>query len=86
MSTTRRVNVTLDEEHAQRLAALAKRSHVQEGTLARSLLSHAIDMAVFDADTASLTEMLDRIEGLSERLQLAEEQVRRGEGIPLDQL
>lgn len=37
-----RLGVTLDQEHAVRLARLAKRTHVQEGTPARSLLSVAI--------------------------------------------
>ena len=40
-----RLNVTLDPEHAARLARLAERTHVQEGTLARSLLSVAIEEA-----------------------------------------
>src|ERR1700749_164246 len=40
-----RLNVTLDPEHAARLARLAERTHVQEGPLARSLLSVAIEEA-----------------------------------------
>ena len=44
-----RLNVTLDPEHAARLAQLAERTHVQEGTLARSLLSMAIEEADPDA-------------------------------------
>jgi predicted transcriptional regulator len=40
---SRRVNITLDDEHAAKLSRLAQRVHVNEGTLARSLLSTAID-------------------------------------------
>lgn len=41
--------MTLDGERAAKLARLAERTHLQEGTLARSLLSQAID----DADIES---------------------------------
>jgi hypothetical protein len=44
-SPANRLNVTLDAEHAARLARLAERTHVHEGTLARSLLSSATDDA-----------------------------------------
>jgi hypothetical protein len=40
-----RVNVTLDELHAEKLRRLAERTHVNEGTIARSLLSSALDEA-----------------------------------------
>ena len=42
---TSRLNVTLDPEHAARLTRLAERTHGQEGTLARSLLSMASEEA-----------------------------------------
>ena len=38
-----RINVTLDDEYAARLTELAERLHVQEGTVARSLLSQALE-------------------------------------------
>ena len=38
-----RVNVLLDEEHAVKLSRLAARTYVNPGTLARSLLSTALD-------------------------------------------
>ena len=44
-STPRRLNVTLDDERAAKLARLAERMHVQEATLARSLLATALDEA-----------------------------------------
>jgi hypothetical protein len=39
MERNRRINVTLEPSYAQKLASLAERTHVQEGTLARSLLA-----------------------------------------------
>jgi hypothetical protein len=63
-----RVNVTLDGEHAAKLASLAERTHVQEGTLARSLLSQALDEA--DPDPEHVTRLLDGIDGAYEDAQL----------------
>jgi hypothetical protein len=53
----RRLNVTLDPERAEKLAKLAERTHVQEGTLARSLLSQALDEA--EPDPAHVVELLE---------------------------
>lgn len=80
----RRINVTLDEVHAHKLTKLAERTHVQEGTLARSLLSTALDDA--DPDATRITEILDAIPGAWERTQEGLAQAARGEGIPLDEL
>jgi predicted transcriptional regulator len=80
----KRINVTLDEEHAGKLSRLAERTHVQEGTLARSLLSTALDDA--DPDAARITEVLDAIPGSWERTQEGLAQAARGEGVPLDKL
>lgn len=82
--TAHRLNVTLDEEHAARLARLAERTHVQEGTLARSLLSMAIEEA--DPDARSIVAVLDGIPGACERAQLGLERARSGETIALDDL
>lgn len=76
--------MTLDEEHAGKLATLAARSHVQEGTLARSLLSSALDEA--DPEARRITEILDSIPGAWERTQEGLAQARRGEGVPLKDL
>ena len=81
---TYRINVLLDDEHAQRLKRMAEQAHAAEGTLARSLLSRAIDDAEIDGRT--MVEVLNGIPGARERLALAREQVARGEGIPLDEL
>jgi hypothetical protein len=80
----RRVNVTLDDEHAQKLAHLAAKAHLQEGTLARSLLSSALDQA--DPDPASITQILESIPGSWERVQQGLAEARRGDGTPLDEL
>ncbi len=81
---TNRVNVLLDDEHAQRLKRMAEQSHAAEGTLARSLLSRAIDDAEIDGRT--MVEVLNGIPGAGERIALARAQIARGEGIPLDEL
>lgn len=82
--SAKRINVTLDDEHAGKLARLAERTHVPEGTLARSLLSTALDDA--DPNAARITEILDAIPGAWERTQDGLDQAARGEGTPLDQL
>lgn len=79
-----RLNITLDAEYAEKLARLAQRVHVQEGTLARSLLSTALDDA--DPDARTVTEVLDAIAGAWERAQLGREQGRRGDTVQLDEL
>jgi hypothetical protein len=63
---------------------MAERTQTQEGTLARSLLSHAIDDA--DVDALNGAELLDGISGALERAQLGLEQARSGETIPVDKL
>ena len=60
---TNRVNVLLGEEHAAKLYSLADRTHVNAGTLARSLLSAALDQA--DPDAVTITALLDAIPGAS---------------------
>jgi enoyl reductase-like protein len=80
----RRLNVTLDSEHAERLARLAERMHMQEGTLARSLLSTAIEEA--DPDAHTITALLNGIPGALEHGQLGLRQAREGKTVPLDEL
>jgi hypothetical protein len=79
-----RLNVTLDPEHAARLALLAARTHVQEGTLARSLLSAALEEA--DPDATHIVAVLDGIPGAYERARRSLERARAGETISLDEL
>jgi len=73
---SRRLNVSLDKHRAAKLDRLADRAHVPGGTLARSLLSAAIDDADPDAD--SITEILEGIPRLGTRLEEAEAQVGAG--------
>jgi hypothetical protein len=79
-----RINVSLEPEYAEKLAILAERAHVQEGTLARSLLSQAIDEA--DIDAQRIVEILDGIPGAFERATRGIDEVLGGRGIPLDQI
>jgi predicted transcriptional regulator len=79
-----RVNVTLDDEHAAKLRRLAERAHVNEGTLARSLLASALDDA--DPDPRNITELLDGVDGAFERAQRGRRQIDEGRGIELEEL
>ena len=79
-----RLNLTLDPEHAARLARLAERAHVREGTLARSLLSLAIEEA--DPEARHIVAVLDGIPGAYEHAMQSLERVRAGETIALDEL
>jgi hypothetical protein len=81
---TVRLNVTLDPEYAERLGRLAARVHVQEGTLARSLLSTAIDEA--DPDARAVTEVLDAIPGAWDRAHMGLHQAAAGDAFPVDDL
>jgi hypothetical protein len=79
-----RLNITLDAEHAAKLASLAERTHVQEGTLARSLLTIALDDA--DPEPRNLVSLLDGLGGAFERAQQGVEDARAGRTISLDDL
>ena len=84
MPDGQRVNVTLDEQRAAKLSRLAARVHVTEGTLARSLLSSAIDDA--DPDPDNVVALLDAIPGAFDRAQLGLRQAAAGDTIPLSDL
>jgi hypothetical protein len=79
-----RVNVLLDDEHAARLHRLAERTYLNPGTLARSLLSTALDQA--DPDPASVTMLLDSIPDASDRAQQGLADVAAGRVTALDEL
>jgi hypothetical protein len=81
---SKRVNVTLGDEHAAMLSRLADRAHVSDGTLAKSLLTAAIENA--DADAGTVTEILEGVPGLVGRVEAAEKQVERGEYSELSDL
>ena len=84
MDKPTRFNVQLDERHALKLHELAERTHVNPGTLARSLLSTALDEAA--PDPASIVELLDAIPGAYERARQGLEETRAGQGVPLDEI
>lgn len=79
-----RVNVVLDDERAVKLRRLADRTHTSPGTLARSLLSTALDEA--DPDPRSITALLDRIDGAWEDAMAGLEEAKAGRSIPLEEL
>jgi len=79
-----RLNITLDDERAGKLARLAARMHVQPGTAARSLLSSALDEA--DPEARNVVELLDGIPGAHERAQLGLTQAKSGDTISLEEL
>lgn len=83
-AVSKRINVALDPAQAAKLARMAERSHLQEGTLARSLLSVAIDAA--DPDASHVHLMLDSISGAFDRAQEGLAQAQAGETVSIDDL
>jgi hypothetical protein len=81
---TQRLNITLDEERAAKLARLAARIHVNEGTLARSLLSSALDDS--DPDVERVVDVLEGTDGAWERVQVARKQAASGDTVGLGDL
>jgi len=79
-----RLNITLEGEQAEKLMRLAGRMHVQPGTVARSLLSSALDEA--DPDARNIADLLDGIPGAYERARLGLRQAGAGETVALDKL
>ncbi|MFV2063597.1 MAG: hypothetical protein ACC726_08805 [Chloroflexota bacterium] len=79
-----RVNVVLDQERALKLDRLAERTHMNPGTLARSLLSTALDEA--DPDARDVTALLDGISDAWDRATAGLQEARAGDGIPLEDL
>ncbi|MGH7760764.1 MAG: hypothetical protein ACREOY_05025 [Candidatus Dormibacteraceae bacterium] len=84
MPGARRLNVTLDPSYAAKLAKLAERTHVNEGTLARSLLTQALDEA--EPDPRHVAALLDGLPGALERARQGLRDARAGQTIGLDEL
>ncbi len=82
--SSRRLNVTLDAERAAKLAQLAQRTHLNEGSLARSLLSQALDET--GAEPRNVAILLDGIPGAFARAQQGLRQARARRTIELDEL
>jgi predicted transcriptional regulator len=83
-NTPSRVNVILDDEHALKLRRLAERTHTNPGTIARSLLSTALEEA--DPDPRDVAALLDGIPGAFESAQRGLAEARAGRGTPLGDL
>ena len=79
-----RINVSLDDEHAARLSQLAERLHVQEGTVARSLLSQALEES--EPDPRQIANLLDRIPGARDRIAAGVADLDAGRTFPLNEL
>ncbi|MGH2762296.1 MAG: hypothetical protein ACRDLD_06905 [Thermoleophilaceae bacterium] len=79
-----RLNITLDDQYAEKLTQLAERMHLQPGTVARSLLSTALEEA--DPDAGNVAALLDGIPGAHERALLGRSQAHAGDTVPLDDL
>ena len=79
-----RLNVLLDDEHAAKLFDLADRTYVNAGTLARSLLSTALDQA--DPEASTVTALLEAIPGAYERAQQGLLDAQAGRVVRLEDL
>lgn len=79
-----RLNISLDDEHAERLHRLAERIHVQPGTVARSLLATALEEP--DGDARNIVELLEGLRGAFDRARLGLRQAEAGETIRIDEL
>ena len=75
-----RLNVTLPPEAGEKLARIAARTHVREGTIASSLLTQAIEDA--DPDAKQIVALLDHIPGSWERIEAGIDDVRAGRTVP----
>jgi predicted transcriptional regulator len=81
---SRRLNVTLDPAYAIKLGKLAERTHVNEGTLARSLLSQALDEV--DPDPRHVAALLDGLPGALKRAHQGLQDANTGRTVDLDDL
>lgn len=79
-----RLNVTLPPAYGEKLARIAARTHVREGTIASSLLLQAIDDA--DPDPRQIAALLDRIPGAWDRIDAGVADARAGRTVPLDEI
>ncbi len=79
-----RVIVVLDEEHAVKLRRIAERTHTNPGTIARSLLTTAIEEA--DPDPRDVTTLLDGIPSAHEHAMRGLAEAQGGLGTRLEDL
>lgn len=76
--------MTLDLLHAAKLAQMAERTHVNKGTLARFLLTQAIDEA--DPDVRQVVALLDGLPEAFEQARKGLDDARTGRTVRLDEL
>ena len=79
-----RVNVLLGDEHASKLRQMAERVHVSPGTLARSLLSQALDDA--EPLSTNITAVLDSIDGAFEHAETGWTEASEGRFVDLENI
>ena len=79
-----RVNVVLGDEHWAKLRLLAERVQVSPGTLARLLLSRALDDA--ESSSTSITALLDSIDGAFERTVVGSADVAAGRYVDIEDI
>lgn len=77
-----RLNVTLAPDVGEKLARIAKRVHVREGTIASALLTRAVEDA--DPDAMQITALLDRVPGARERIEAGIADACAARTIPFD--
>jgi hypothetical protein len=78
------VNVALDEEHAEKLRRIAERTPTNPGTIARSLLTTAIEES--DPDPRDVSALLDGLPGAFAQATRGLDEARRGLGADLEDL
>ena len=84
MPRPNRFNVLLDDDHAAKLYALAERTYLQPGALARSLLSAILDQA--GVEGIAMTAVMDAIPGAWDRVRRGEEDYAAGRVVALEDL
>lgn len=87
MADSYRLNLTLDDEHADKLRRHAAAAHLKEGTMARSLLSTVLDqLDESESPHPTIVAVLDGIPGALARAKLGRDQGRSGHTVPLADL
>jgi hypothetical protein len=85
-----RLNLTLDDEHAEVLRRLAAQTHMQPGTIARSMLLTMLDRTVEQergaGAPADVVQILDGVDGAYERLMRGRREAETGQVKGLDSL
>lgn len=85
-----RLNLTLDDEHAALLAELAEATHMQPGTLARSMLLTALDSAAGrpgeNTEPADVVALLNAIPGALANHRRGLDDIAAGRVVPLSEL